>query len=157
LTGRAAACYRLCVIGSVTAHRNPVPTVDTIIELPGGIVLIKRRFAPFGCALPGGFVDYGETLEAAAVREAREETGLNVTLTEQFYAYSDPKRDSRRHTIATVFIGRATGTPHAADDAAEAGIFTEATLPQPLAFDHATILADYFRYKKSGTRPFHGA
>jgi len=145
------------LIDSVAAHRNPVPTVDTIIELPGGIVLIKRRFEPFGWALPGGFVDYGETLEAAAVREAREETGLEVTLSEQFYAYSDPGRDSRRHTIATVFIGQAAGTPHAADDAADVGVFNETTLPQPLAFDHATILADYFRYKKSGTRPFHGA
>jgi len=98
----------------VAAHRNPVPTVDTIIELPGGIVLIKRRFEPFGWALPGGFVDYGETLEAAAVRESRDETGMEVTLSEQLYAYSDSGRVSRRHTIATVFIGQAAGTPHAA-------------------------------------------
>ena len=140
----------------MTTHRNPVPTVDTIIEVAGGIVLIKRRFEPHGWALPGGFVDYGETLEAAAVREAREETGLAVTLAEQFYAYSDPVRDPRRHTIATVFIGRATGSPRAADDAAEAGVFTRATLPEPLAFDHALILADYFRYKETGIRPLHG-
>jgi len=129
--------------------------VDTIIELPTGIVLIKRRFEPFGWALPGGFVDYGESLEAAAVREAREETGLQVTLTEQFYAYSAPDRDPRRHTIATVFIGRATGTPQAGDDAADAAVYAEGNLPQPLAFDHAAILADYFRYKRLGVRPFH--
>lgn len=141
----------------MATHRNPVPTVDTIIEIAGGIVLIKRRFEPFGWAIPGGFVDYGESLEAAAVREAREETGLVVTLVEQFYAYSDPTRDPRRHTIATVFIGRATGAVHAGDDAADAGVFTQATLPQPLAFDHALILADYFRYKATGVRPLYGA
>ncbi len=141
----------------MTTPRNPAPTVDTIIEVAGGIVLIERRFEPPGWAIPGGFVEYGETLEAAAVREAREETGLEVTLTEQFYAYSDPQRDPRRHTIATVFIGHAIGTPVAGDDAAEAGIFIKATLPRPLAFDHALILADYFHYKQSGVRPFHGA
>jgi ADP-ribose pyrophosphatase YjhB (NUDIX family) len=140
----------------VAAHRNPVPTVDTIIEIGGGIVLIKRRFDPPGWAIPGGFVEYGETLEAAAVREAREETGLEVTLREQFYAYSDPRRDPRHHTIATVFIGHASGTPHAADDATDAGIFTADSLPHPLAFDHARILADYFRYKQHGIRPLHG-
>lgn len=128
-----------------------------IIEVEGGLVLIKRRHEPFGWALPGGFVDYGETLEAAAMREAREETSLAVTLTELFYAYSDPQRDPRRHTIATVFLGRACGTPAAGDDAADAGIFTEATLPRPLAFDHEVILADYFRYRRSGVRPLHGA
>ena len=141
----------------MTVHRNPVPTVDTIIEVPDGIVLIKRRNEPHGWALPGGFVDYGETLEAAAIREAREETGLNVTLTEQFYSYSDPGRDPRRHTIATVFIGHATGTACAGDDAAEVRIVTAATLPRPIAFDHALILADYFRYKDTGNRPLHGA
>ncbi|HVN85816.1 MAG TPA: NUDIX hydrolase [Candidatus Binatia bacterium] len=140
----------------MTNQRNPVPTVDTIIEIAGGIVLINRRFAPFGWALPGGFVDYGESLEAAAIREAREETGLAVTLIEQFYAYSDPTRDPRRHTIATVFIGRASGTLRAADDAADAGVFSRDALPHPFAFDHALILADYFRYKETGIRPLHG-
>ncbi len=140
----------------MATHRNPVPTVDTIIEVPGGIVLIERRFAPHGWALPGGFVDYGETLEAAAIREAREETGLVVTLLEQFYSYSDPVRDPRHHTIGTVFIGRAAGTPRAGDDAAAAAVFTRDTLPQPLAFDHRQILEDYFRYRQTGCRPLHG-
>ena len=140
--------------GSVSTHRNPLPTVDTIIEVPGGIVLIKRRFPPLGWALPGGFVEYGETVETAAVREAQEETGLAVTLTDLLGVYSDPGRDPRSHTIATVFIGRAEGVPVGADDAAEAGIFTAATLPSPLAFDHAAILRDYFAYTRTGRRPF---
>jgi 8-oxo-dGTP diphosphatase len=134
-------------------RRNPAPTVDVIIEVPGGIVLIKRRYPPPGWALPGGFVEYGETLAAAAVREAREETGLDVALTELFNVYSDPRRDPRRHTIAVVFIGHATGTPVGADDAAQAEVFTAHSLPQPLAFDHAQILDDYFAYKRSGRRP----
>lgn len=134
-------------------HRNPTPTVDAIIEVPGGIVLIRRRNPPPGWALPGGFVDYGEALAGAAVREAREETGLDVQLTELFHVYSDPARDPRRHTIATVFIGRATGAPVAGDDAAEAAVFTRQSLPSPLAFDHARILDDYFTYKATGRRP----
>jgi 8-oxo-dGTP diphosphatase len=134
-------------------HRNPVPTVDAIIEVTGGIVLIRRRNPPPGWALPGGFVDYGETLAAAAVREAREETGLEVSLTELFNVYSDPARDPRQHTIATVFIGTATGLPVGGDDAAEAAVFTAVSLPAPLAFDHARILEDYFVYKRTGRRP----
>ncbi|MFU8818719.1 MAG: NUDIX domain-containing protein [Desulfurivibrio sp.] len=130
----------------IKRHRNPVPTVDIIIETAGGIVLIKRKNPPPGWALPGGFVDYGETLEAAAIREAREETGLEVELSGQFHTYSDPDRDARLHTISTVFIARAQGQPQAGDDAAAAAIFTAANLP-PLAFDHAGILADYFRHK----------
>jgi 8-oxo-dGTP diphosphatase len=129
--------------------RNPIPTVDVIIEQDGGkkIVLIKRRNPPRGWAIPGGFVDYGETLEAAAVREAYEETGLHVTLLRQFHTYSDPLRDPRKHTISTVFIARADGSPVAGDDAAEAGAFGVDTLPGPLAFDHGSILKDY-REKK---------
>ena len=126
------------------ARRNPVPTVDIIIELPVGIVLIKRKNPPYGWALPGGFVDYGETLEAAAAREAREETSLDVELVRQFHAYSDPSRDPRSHTISTVFIARAAGVPRAADDAAETGIFRKDSLPSPICFDHARILEDYF-------------
>jgi 8-oxo-dGTP diphosphatase len=103
--------------------------------------------------LPGGFVEYGETLEAAAVREAREETGLDVELTELFHVYSDPRRDPRRHTIGTVFIGTGKGTPKAGDDAADVDVVTELTLPAPLAFDHARILEDYFRYRRTGLRP----
>ncbi len=127
-------------------RRNPVPTVDIIIELPGGIVLIKRKNPPLGWALPGGFVDYGESLEDAAVREAAEETGLDVTLVRQFHSYSDPKRDERLHTITTVYVARAQGEPVAADDAAGAGVFKSfEELPRPLCFDHALILEDYFK------------
>ena len=133
-----------------------MPTVDAIIEVPGGIVLIRRRFPPPGWALPGGFVEYGETVEAAAVREAEEETGLHAVLKELFGVYSDPQRDPRHHTIAVVFIGEASGVPVGADDAAEAAVFAATSLPTPLAFDHARILADYFEYKRTGRRLFHG-
>jgi 8-oxo-dGTP diphosphatase len=135
---------------AIESYRNPLPTVDIIIELAGkGIILIKRKNEPRGWAIPGGFVDYGESLEAAAVREAKEETGLDVTLLRQLHSYSDPHRDPRHHTITTVYTAAASGTPGAADDAAEIGIFTESTLPRPLMFDHAEILADYFRLKRS--------
>lgn len=124
--------------------RNPFPTVDIIIELPDGIVLIRRKNPPHGWAIPGGFVDYGESLEQAAAREAKEETLLDVELVRQFHTYSDPKRDPRFHTVSTVFIARASGTPRAADDAADIAVFSKESLPQPLCFDHAKILDDYF-------------
>ena len=124
--------------------RNPFPTVDIIIELPDGIVLIRRKNPPHGWAIPGGFVDYGESLEQAAAREAKEETSLDVELVRQFHTYSDPKRDPRFHTVSTVFIARASGTPRAADDAAELAVFRKDSLPEPLCFDHAKILDDYF-------------
>ena len=133
--------------------RNPFPTVDVIIEIGGGIVLIERKNSPPGWAIPGGFVDYGESVERAAVREAKEETCLDVKLIEQFYTYSDPQRDPRHHTLAVVFIAVAQGTPRGADDARAAKIFFENSLPTPLAFDHATILRDYFHFKRSGQRP----
>lgn len=134
--------------------RKPEPTVDTIIELDtGGIVLVKRKSPPPGWGLPGGFIDYGESAEDAAVREAREETSLQVQLIELFHVYSDPKRDPRKHTISTVFIGRASGVPEGGDDAAEARIFIEDDLPTPLAFDHAQILREYFTYKRTGKKP----
>jgi len=124
--------------------QNPLPTVDIIIETASGIVLIKRKNPPPGWALPGGFVDYGESLEQAAIREAREETGLTVKLRRQFHTYSDPRRDPRRHTISTVFIAEAVGgTLQAGDDAARAAIFPRNQLPE-LAFDHHRIIADYF-------------
>jgi ADP-ribose pyrophosphatase YjhB (NUDIX family) len=126
-------------------HRNPLPTVDIIIEVEGGIVLIERKNPPYGWAIPGGFVDYGEPVEAAAMREAKEETGLVVQLTGLLGVYSDPDRDSRHHTISTVFIASASGQPVADDDAADAGVFTENSLPEDIAFDHREILADYFK------------
>ncbi len=133
---------------------GPSPTADVIIEIPdAGIVLVERRFPPPGWAIPGGFIEVGETAEAAAVREAYEETGLDVTLVELLGVYSDPARDPRRHTLTTVYIGRATGTPRAGDDAADARVVTEVTLPAPLAFDHARVLADYFRFRRTGARP----
>ena len=135
-------------------HRNPLPTVDIIIELSGGgVVLIERKKIPHGWALPGGFVDYGESLEAAAVREAKEETSLEVQLIEQFYTYSDPSRDPRKHTISTVYIATAQGVPRAADDAKTAGVYSENQLPKPIVFDHSRILADYFHFKRTGERP----
>ncbi|GMT48052.1 MAG: NUDIX hydrolase [bacterium] len=125
-------------------YRNPLPTVDLIIEYNSGIILIKRKNPPYGWALPGGFVDYGESLEAAAVREAREETGLDVHLVRQFHAYSEPERDSRFHTITVVYIARAKGIPRAGDDAADVGVFAGDKLPEDIAFDHRDILMDYF-------------
>lgn len=133
-------------------YRNPLPTVDIIIEVNGGIVLIERKNAPHGWALPGGFLDWGESVEACAVREAREETGLFIKLETLLYVYSDPARDPRHHTVTTVFIASAKGTPVAADDAANAGIFTADSLPAPLAFDHGQILDDYFRYRGGVSR-----
>ncbi|GIW40067.1 MAG: NUDIX hydrolase [Candidatus Binatia bacterium] len=135
------------------AFRNPVPTVDVIVELDGGIVLVRRKNPPEGWALPGGFVDYGESVEHAARREVREETGLDVRLTELFHVYSDPDRDPRRHTISIVFLGRAEGTPRPGDDAADARRFSLDELPRDLAFDHGRILSDYIRYVRTGKRP----
>ncbi|MDH4318831.1 MAG: NUDIX hydrolase [Desulfobulbaceae bacterium] len=130
--------------------KNPIPTVDIIIELSGGIVLIERKNPPFGWALPGGFVDYGESYEDAALREAEEETGLKVTGLRQFHTYSHPSRDARMHTASTVFIGQAVGEPLAADDASQAKVFKEGALPN-LVFDHAKIVADYFA-KRAGRK-----
>ena len=131
--------------GEAKHYRNPFPTVDIIIELDDrGVILISRKNYPFGWALPGGFVDYGESLEDAAVREAKEETGLDIKLIGQFHTYSRPDRDPRHHSISTVYIAKASGAPRAADDAKEVGIFTRDTLPEPIAFDHGEILEDYF-------------
>jgi ADP-ribose pyrophosphatase YjhB (NUDIX family) len=133
-------------------YKNPSPTVDIIIEIETedgrkGIILIKRKNPPSGWALPGGFVDYGESLEQAAVREAKEETSLDIQLQYQMHTYSDPKRDPRKHTISTVFVAQAAGDPIAQDDAQEIEVFSENQLNFPLAFDHAKILEDYFQRK----------
>ena len=127
--------------------RNPFCTVDVIIETEDGVILIKRKNPPSGWAIPGGFVDYGESLEDAVRREAKEETGLDIKLKRQFHTYSDPKRDPRHHTISTIYIATASGKPKAGDDAKEVGIFNKDSLPEEIAFDHRQILEDYFSNK----------
>jgi 8-oxo-dGTP diphosphatase len=137
----------------MTPPSGPSPTVDVVIALPGDrVVLVRRKHPPPGWALPGGFVDVGETLEAAAVREAKEETGLDVALVDLLYVYSDPRRDPRRHTVSAVFLGRADGDPEGGDDAAEARAFRWTELPAPVAFDHGEILTDARRFLLTGTR-----
>lgn len=137
--------------------RNPIPTVDIIIELidqPNRpIILIERKNTPYGWALPGGFVDYGETVENAASREAQEEVSLSVNLIEQFHVYSNPNRDERKHTMSIVFIATATGEPQAADDAQNVQVFDLWELPKNLCFDHDKILADYQNYRYYKLRP----
>lgn len=133
---------------------TPLLAADTIIELsdlPGRpFVLIERANPPYGWAIPGGFVDVGETLEQAAIREAQEETGLNVTLTALLGLYSNPQRDPRNHTVTAVYVAEATGMPIAADDAKLCGVFSVDTLPDELAFDHALVLADYQCFRRTG-------
>lgn len=131
--------------GELEVYRNPTPTVDTVIHVPAlGVVLIERANEPYGWALPGGFVDYGETCESAAVREAHEETGLRVKLTSLLGVYSDPNRDPRQHTLSVVYTAT-TANPDelaAGDDAAKARFFPLGEWPT-LAFDHEHILNDF--------------
>lgn len=138
-------------------YRNPAPTVDIIIELIDRphrpIILIERLNPPLGWAIPGGFVDYGESVETAAVREAHEELGLDIKLIEQFHVYSDPDRDRRKHTLSIVFLATAAGEPTAGDDAKAFRVFNPWELPQQLCFDHDRILQDYWRYRHYGRRP----
>lgn len=139
------------------SYRNPIPTVDIIIELLDRpyrpIVLVERLNPPYGWALPGGFVDYGETVEQAAIREAAEETGLHIKLMEQFQVYSDPERDPRQHTLSVVFLAMAKGEPLAGDDAKNLAVFELWDIPKNLCFDHERILRDYRYYREHGLRP----
>lgn len=136
---------------------TPLLTVDIIIEMTDlpdhPVVLIERKNPPHGWALPGGFVDVGETVEAAAIREAREETCLNVTLTELLGIYSNPERDSRGHTVSAVYVATASGKARAQDDAARLQVCPPSQPPGILAFDHQLILEDYIRFKEQGIRP----
>ena len=134
----------------VIKYHNPFPTVDIIIEISGGIILIERKNPPYGWALPGGFVDYGESLEMAAKREALEETSLHILNLQLVGCYSDPARDNRMHTISSVFAAEGTGTPLAADDAATLRIFPLEHLPEILCFDHGKIIEDYRQMKYRG-------
>jgi 8-oxo-dGTP diphosphatase len=131
---------------------TPSLAADVIIELldePGKVVLIERRNPPHGWALPGGFVEVGESLEHAAMREAEEETGLKVRLKALLGMYSDPGRDPRGHTVTAVYIGEAHGQPQGGDDAAKAQAF-DPLHPPALVFDHALVLGDYRRYRETG-------
>ena len=133
---------------------TPLLAADVIIELTDlpdrPIVLIERANPPYGWAIPGGFVDLGEIVEQAAMREAQEEVGLEVRLLALLGIYSDPGRDSRGHTVTAVYVAEAAGTPVAADDAKNCGLFSLNELPELLAFDHAQVLADYKKYRETG-------
>lgn len=133
---------------------TPLLAADIIIELldypQHPFILIERAFPPFGWAIPGGFVDVGEKLEQAAIREAKEEISLDVNLVTLLGMYSNPERDARNHTVTAVYIAQAHGTPVAADDAKNCALFTFDNMPELLAFDHALVLADYKNYKSTG-------
>ncbi len=133
---------------------TPALAADIIIELidyPGRpIVLIERAFPPYGWAIPGGFVDIGERIETAAVREAKEEVCLDVRLIALLGIYSDPNRDQRGHTVTACYIAEANGKPNAADDAKNCQIFAVDKFPERLAFDHAQVIADYLRFRETG-------
>lgn len=130
----------------VKTYQNPIPTVDAVIEKEEGVILVKRKNPPYGWALPGGFVNYGETLEEAIKREVKEEINLEIRNLTQFHTYSAPDRDPRMHTITTVFLAKAEGNLAPGDDAKELAIFSKDSLPSNLAFDHKKILQDYFNY-----------
>jgi ADP-ribose pyrophosphatase YjhB (NUDIX family) len=138
-----------------TLQGGPFVTVDAIIELKQGIVVIERSNPPFGLALPGGFVDYGESIEEAVKREVKEETDLEVTSLKQFHTYSHPRRDPRFHTVGTVFLAHVKGKPKAGDDAAGLRIIKVSDITRlTFAFDHKRILQDYLKLKRGQTPLF---
>ncbi len=132
---------------------TPLIAVDIIIEYKGGIVLIERKNEPLGWAIPGGFVDVGESLEEAGIREAKEETSLDVTLNHLLYVYGKPDRDPRGQTVTVVYTASGAGQLKGADDAKAAHVFTVETLPDNLVFDHREVLSDYFAFMRTGARP----
>ena len=132
---------------------TPQLTVDAIIEINGGIVLIERKYPPLGWAIPGGFVDPGESLLQAVKREALEETNLDIEVLDLFHVYSKPWRDPRGDTVSAVYWCRAKGNPVGGDDAAKAVVFSKDNLPEDIAFDHAEILKQFFNWRVTGIRP----
>ncbi len=130
----------------INNHNGPKLSVDVIIRYKGGIVLVKRKFRPFGLALPGGYVEYGESVEQAVIREAKEETNLDLVDLQQFHTYSDPKRDTRHHTISVAFVAEGKGELIAGDDAAETLVVPLDKVPS-LCFDHSQIILDYINEK----------
>jgi len=142
------------------APTTPPLAADVVIELadrPGRpFVLVERKYEPYGWAIPGGFVEVGESVESAAVREAEEETALKVRLLVLLGVYSAPDRDPRGHTVSAVYVAEASGEPHAQDDALALAVFSPDRLPSPLVFDHSRILADYLTYRETGRLPTPG-
>ena len=136
---------------------TPIIAADALIELvdrPGNpIVLIKRENPPYGWAIPGGFVDVGESVPDAAIREAKEETCLDVELVCLLGCYSEPSRDPRGHTVTMIYVARASGEPVAADDAADVAVFDPADVNVDLAFDHVKVISDYLQWRETGTVP----
>ncbi len=137
----------------MSEYQNPTPTVDVLIAIDGRLVWIYRKNQPRGWALPGGFVDRGESVEAAARREALEETGLHVELQELLYVYSHPNRDPRQHNLSVVFTATAEGRPSAGDDARRAELFELDNPPSPIVFDHREIFDDFLAFVHTGQRP----
>lgn len=138
--------------GNDETPRNPLLAVDGIVRYGDGIVLIERDNPPAGWALPGGFVETGETVEQAVRRELREETNLQLSEVRQWRMFSDPERDPRQHVVSCVFVARGEGRLEAASDASSARVIDPSPPWPQLAFDHESILHEYRHYRASGGR-----